>query len=156
LRQFDQEGKCIDVGAEPPQQPRRCGRGASRREQIIDNQNAVSLTDGIRVNFQRIGAVFQRVLFAKLLMRQLAGLAHGDEPGADCVRDRRSENVSACLDTDDVVDSAPDKPCLSFNNGVMSRKRIPGIGKSGIARIRVSISTGDRVNVGGSNGLQKG
>src|SRR5690348_4398217 len=36
------------------------------------------------------------------------------------------------------------KPCLSFNNGVMSRKRIPGSGKSGIARMRASISIGKR------------
>src|ERR1700722_7397292 len=36
------------------------------------------------------------------------------------------------------------KPCLSLSNGVMSRKRIPGIGKSGIARIRRSVSTGNR------------
>ena len=80
------------------------------------------------------------VLLAGHGPRQLAGLAHRDEGGADAIGDRRGEDEAAGLDADDPVDAdaveAADRarrwpggtPSPLPSRGVMSRNVTPGCG----------------------------
>src|SRR5579863_5151412 len=104
VSQLDQEGEGVDAGAEALEQPPRSGGGAARCEQVVDDQHVVATADGVGVDLERIGPVFERILFAKLVVRQLSGLSNRDESGADRIRDRSAEDVSARLDPDDIVD----------------------------------------------------
>jgi len=86
IREFDQEGIAFDLRAEPFEQlAGRIGSTAGCK-QIVNDQHAMAVADGVVVNLER-------------------------------------------------------KPSLSLKSGVISLKRIPGMGKSGIARISVSTST---------------
>ena len=60
--------------------------------------------DGVAVDLQLVAPVLQLVLLAGDGPRQLAGLAHRDESGAERVGDGRRRDEAAGLDTDDAVD----------------------------------------------------
>ena len=104
ILELHQKRESFDVRAKSFEQPRRSGRRAARREQVVDHQHALALLQGVGVNLERVGAVLERILFGQSIVRQLARLTNGDETGTDGVSDRRAENVTARLDGDDVVD----------------------------------------------------
>ena len=80
------------------------GGRAAGGQHVVDDQDPLVGVDGVAVDLQLVGAVLQLVLLADDRPRQLAGLAHGDERGAEAVGDRRGEDEPARLDADDPVD----------------------------------------------------
>ena len=58
----------------------------------------------VAVDLELVGAVLELVLLAIHRPRQLAGLAHRHEPGAEPVGDRRGEDEAPGLDADHPVD----------------------------------------------------
>src|SRR5829696_6157446 len=94
---YDEDGRC-DVGPQLAQQPdRRLGR-ASGRDEIVDEDHPLARQERIAMDLHLVEAVFQRVADARDVARQLALLAHRDEPGRELVGDRAAENEAARLD----------------------------------------------------------
>ncbi len=102
--EFYKESVAFDRGAKAFEQPPRRTGGTARSKQVVDDEDAVAVADGVCVDFQRICPVFERVLFLELFARQLAGLAHGNKTGADGVSKRRTKHVAPCFYSDDVID----------------------------------------------------
>jgi hypothetical protein len=99
-----------------------------------------------------IGAVFERVILGDRRAGQLAVLADQQHAGAQLHRQRRAEQEAARLDPRDQIDLAGDlprpsgrssaaSPSASSSSVVMSRNMIPGLGKSGMVRMRRRISS---------------
>lgn len=71
-RQLYEERVGFDVRAESLQEPSGGGRRAAGREQIVDDQHAFVGSQCIGMNFKRIRAVLQRVVFYELLVRKFS------------------------------------------------------------------------------------
>src|SRR5260221_6090896 len=87
--QLNQHRDGVDVSAELADEIDGCARGASGGEQVVDDQDLLSLLDRVAVHFETVGPVFQIVADADLRGRELADLAYGDEARADAIGDRR-------------------------------------------------------------------
>ena len=73
----------------------RLGDGRTARcNQIVDEQNHVVRRQGIGVNLERVGAVFERITLAYRFARELPGLARRNEAGVKTTRDRRAHHES--------------------------------------------------------------
>ena len=99
------------------------------------------------MHLERVGAVFQLVVKRVRVERQLARLADRHEADVQLQRQRRGKDEPARLGRGDDVDlrirdsARPsarwprERPRGLPNSGVMSRNRMPGLGKSGMARM---------------------
>src|SRR5690606_26614367 len=81
--------------------------GAAGGDQVVDDENELSLTDRILVDLDGVDAVFERVLLPDGFPGQLALLADGDEAAAEPVRDGAAQNEAARLYAGDRVDILP-------------------------------------------------
>ncbi len=79
--------------------------GAAGGEHVVDDEHPLGGVDGVAVDLELVGAVLELVLLAGHGPRELAGLAHRDEGGADAIGDRRAGDEAAGLDADDAVDA---------------------------------------------------
>ena len=124
----------------------RGGGGAAGGQHVVDDDHPVARRDGVLVDLELVGAVLEVVLLRLGGPRELAGLADGDEPGPQPVRDGRRQHEPAGLDAHHPVDVAPHEvlgqpvdhganATASPSSGVMSLNRMPGSGKSGTSRI---------------------
>src|SRR5512132_3745290 len=104
--ELDQGGDADDLAAEALHQAGRSPGGAAGGEHVVDDQDPLAGHDGVGVQLQGGGAVLERVLLGLDLVGQLAGLADGDEAGAEVVGDRRGQDEPAGLDADHLVDVA--------------------------------------------------
>ena len=102
--ELDQDRNADHLGAQFPEEPQGRGDRAAGREEIVHDEHALPVADGVVMDLEGVRAVFQRVFLAVLRAGELARLADRDEPGADRVRQRRADHVAAGLDPDDVVD----------------------------------------------------
>ena len=80
--------------------------------------------NGVTVDLQLVGAVFEAVLLAHDSPRQLAELADRDEPGTDGQRDRRSEDEAPCLHAEDTVDGDTFEALDQFGDGPLKRRTV--------------------------------
>ncbi len=92
-------------GAQLLEQRERRGRGAARREQVVDHEHALAADHGVVVDLEPVGAVLERVLVADRPRRQLARLAERHEARVEQLRDRGPEDEPR-LDARDLVDAA--------------------------------------------------
>ena len=100
---LDDEKQTDDFAAETFDQIERRARRSARRQQIIDNQDAMTFADGVTVYFERVLPVFQIVGNGNFFRRKLFRLADGNETGIQMICQRRGENKSARFDADDRV-----------------------------------------------------
>ena len=115
-------------------------RRAAGGDEVVDQDDALALADGIRVDLHLVDAVFERIGDAHGFVRQLALLADRHEPGRELMRHGAAEDEAARLDARDLVDlRAPAQGCTSSSTErrkaraspssvVMSRKMMPGFG----------------------------
>ena len=104
--EFDGEGEAGDFAAELFDELDGGFHGAAGGEQVVDEQDALAGLDGVEVDFERVGAVFEIVGDAGYRCGQLARLADGDEAGIEAVGERGAEDESAGFDAEDEVDLA--------------------------------------------------
>src|SRR5271169_2727243 len=78
-------------------------RSAARGEQIIAKQHGLARLDGVFVEFELVGAVFELVSDGGSFTGQLFGFAHGNETGAEAIGERGSEDEAAGFDAGDDV-----------------------------------------------------
>jgi hypothetical protein len=76
------------------------------------------------MDLERIHAVLEDVLGGVRRPRQLAGLAHGDEAGADLVRHRPAEDEPACLGGRDDVDPPLARERRDLVDRLRERRRV--------------------------------
>src|SRR5688500_17222180 len=77
--EFDDESKARDLAAEFLDQLGNGGGGAAGGEYVIDDQHLLAGFDGVRMDLEDIGPVFESVLHLDRLRGQLFGLADRDE-----------------------------------------------------------------------------
>src|SRR5579863_5649884 len=109
--EFEDEAEAGDAAAEVLDQFGDGGGRASGGEDVVDDQDLLAGNDGVPVNFQRIGAVFERVFDALDGGGQFIRLADGNEAGADGVGEDGSEDEAAGLDANDGGDPGIAIPC---------------------------------------------
>ena len=120
--------------------------GATGCDQVVDDEDAISGLNGVAMDLQRIGTVFQLVAHGIGLTGQLAGFAGGNEPGSEFERDRDADHEATCLGSDDLGDTGIAKMIGDGGDGVIYRV---GIGKQGRdvfeddTRLRVVRNVGD-------------
>ena len=126
----------------PPRTVDQAGRrrgGAAGGQHVVDDQDPLVGMDGVAVDLELVAPVLELVLLAGDCPRQLAGLAHRDERGAERVGDRRRRDEAAGFDTDDAVDRSSRNGSASSStarrnasalpsSGVMSRNVTPACG----------------------------
>lgn len=76
-----------------------------RREQVVDDEDALPGRDGVGVDLQRVGTVLERIRHAYRLGGQLPRLSHRHEPGLQTVCQRRAEDEAAALHPDHQIDT---------------------------------------------------
>ena len=104
FRQVDDKRCTDDLAAGLTHQLDRRFRGAACRNEIVNDEDALALLDGILVDLDGINAVFKRVVLSNGLARQLTLFADRYETAAKPVGDRAAKYEAARLDTGDRID----------------------------------------------------
>src|SRR4029077_7709045 len=89
---------------------RRGGRSSTSREQIIYQHNPLTFSYSVGVHFHFRLAVLQRVLRGVSPVREFATFPDRNEAKAKFVCHSRSEQKTACINPDDLVDVLPAAP----------------------------------------------
>ena len=103
-RQLDHEAEAHDHAAGLLHHSRGGGGGAAGGEQVVHDEDAMAVADGVLVHLQGVGAVLQIVGDADAFGGQLLRLAHRHEAGAERVGERRGEDEAAGFDAEDDID----------------------------------------------------
>ncbi len=118
IGQVDDEGGAHHVGIELAQELDRGFRRAARGDQIVDQQHGLSGTDGVLMDLDDVDAVFELVVLADRLPRQLALLADRHEAAAQAVGHRAAQDEAARLDPRHGLDPAiQEGPCELLDAG---------------------------------------
>src|SRR5262249_23050836 len=104
IGEVDEERRAGDKPPGTGDELRRCLRRAAGGDESIDDEDALARLDGVLVDLDDVDAIFERVLLADGLPRQLALLADGDEPAPQAVGHGPAEDEAACLDAGHRVD----------------------------------------------------
>ncbi len=98
IGQIDDEGGADHLGVQPAQQLDRGLRRAAGGDQIVDQQHRLAGADRVLMHLDDVDAVFELVILADGLGRQLALLADRHEAAAQAVGDGAAEDEAARLD----------------------------------------------------------
>src|SRR2546421_10879292 len=101
--ELDDEREADDLGSESLDQARDRLDGAAGREDVVVDQDAVSLPHRLRMELESVLSVFERVRSPDGLGRQFARPACRDEAAADLARDRGAKDEPAGLRPEDYV-----------------------------------------------------
>ena len=80
------------------------GHRAAGGKQIIGNQDTLAGLDGIRMDLEGIGAVFEIIGLAEGFERKFPRFTHQDDAGTELVGQRRADDKAAGFDADDLVE----------------------------------------------------
>lgn len=105
-RQCDDEGAFDDLSSRFSQEPDRSFCRATRRDEIVDQQNACAPVDCVDLYLYPILSVLELEFSPDPFSRELAWLAERNEADAQRDGDRCPEYESPCLDSSDDVDAA--------------------------------------------------
>src|SRR5439155_6512004 len=86
---------------------RRSGRSSTSREQIIHQHHSLTHCQGVGMHLHLRFTVFQRVLCGVGPVGEFAAFPDRNETKAKFVCHRRSEQKTACINADDLVDVLP-------------------------------------------------
>ena len=145
--QLDQHRHSHQVGTQPPQQPDRGGSGSPGGYHVVDQEDPITRSGRVDVYFQLVRAVLELVFLAVGVVRQLALLAEGNEPGPEGQGDRGASTKPRASIPAPVVtpasrngaainSTATLKAVGSASTGVMSLNTIPGVGNPATSRTR--------------------
>src|SRR5579863_8484129 len=90
--EFDGEGEARDLTTELLHQFYSGFHGAAGGKQVIDKDYALAGLDGIEVNLEHVGAVFEIVGDTSYRGGQLTRLADGNEAGVETIRQSGTED----------------------------------------------------------------
>ena len=78
--------------------------GAAGGEEVVDEDDALAGLDGVEMDFEGVGAVFQIVRDASDGGGKLFRLAYGDEAGIEAVSERGTKDEAAGFNAKDEID----------------------------------------------------
>src|SRR5262245_46886925 len=104
LDELDEERQAKHLSPELLDKLARGARRTASRQQIVDDQNALSRVHRVVMDFERVGPVLEIVRRPRRFRRQLARLPNERKTCTDAVGDGRPEDKPAALDADDQVD----------------------------------------------------
>ena len=84
--EFDQEIKSDDFSAQLSDERDGGGCGPPRREEVVDDKHPFAHTDGIPVDRQRVGPIFETIFDFEAVGRQLSRLPDRHEPRIEPLR----------------------------------------------------------------------
>ena len=105
VRQVDDEGGTHNVATHGFDQLQAGERGAASGEQVVHQQDSLAFENGVGVNLDPVGAVFELVVGADGLKRQFPLLADRNEACVQVKRHRTCKDKPARLDTRHLVDT---------------------------------------------------
>src|SRR6185503_19219081 len=103
----DDEAAANDVATRAFDQFHARERSAAGGDQVVDHEHALAAVDRVGVDLDAVGAVLEVVVDADRRVRELAGLAHGDEARLERDRDGAAEDEAARFDAGDLDDTPP-------------------------------------------------
>src|SRR5208282_2528009 len=106
--EFDGEGAAFDDAAELLDELGGGGGGAAGGEEVVANDDTLAGLDGVFVDFEGVGAVFQSIGDGGGFGGELLGLSNGNETGVEAIGQSGSENEAARFDARNDVDGAAD------------------------------------------------
>src|SRR5487761_1222917 len=89
--ELDQALHPDDIAAELVDQTNGGGRGAARRQYIIDYQHPLARLDGVRMDFELVGSVLELIALADRLPGKFSRFSDRYEPGVELDRDGSDE-----------------------------------------------------------------
>lgn len=104
-RELDEDGDAGDGGAGAGDEFAAGLEGAAGGEEVVDDEDALVLADGVGVNFEAVGAVFEFVADADGFAWELATFSDGDKASGEGLGDGGAEDEAAGFGTDDGGDS---------------------------------------------------
>ena len=124
----------------------RRGEGTAGGQQIVHNEYLMALDNGVSVDLDDVRTVLEAVGDGVGLEGELALFPDGEKRFPQPMGQRGGEQESPGLYANNAVDilcnvmvceaiDGVTKGFGSFSKGVMSLKRIPGLGKSGMSRM---------------------
>src|SRR5258706_6105804 len=96
--QFNQKARPDDVGAAVLEQLAGRGGGTAGRQDVVDQEDLLAMVNGVVVDLEGVGAVFEDVFVALLRPGELARLADGNEACAEALGDATAEDEAARFD----------------------------------------------------------
>src|SRR5699024_3695952 len=99
--ELGEDGDAGDLAAEALDEADGGFDGAAGGEEVVDDEDTLAWMDGIPVNLEGVGAVFERVFLHPGLRRELAGFANRYDAGIEEIGDGRAEDEAPALDDDD-------------------------------------------------------
>src|SRR5258708_24064839 len=90
--ELDEESHRGDERAAVAEELRGGGGGAAGGQDVVDQEHSLARDDGVIVDLQGVGAVFEDVLAALLRPGKLSRLADGNEAGAEALSDATAED----------------------------------------------------------------
>src|SRR5215470_10892175 len=102
--QLDEEVAGNHNPSEPLDQAERGSHRAAGREQVVHDEHALALADGVLVDGEHVAPVLELVLLLDHRARELALLPHGHEARAQLLRQRAAEDEAARLHADHDID----------------------------------------------------
>src|SRR2546428_5893947 len=118
-RELDDEAAADHAATAAPHQLDRGGGRAAGGEQVVDDEHAMVATDRVVVDLERVAAVLELVARGIGLERELAGLPHQHDAGAEAVRDRGADDEAARLDAEHQVGA----PTVALHEPVHGRPK---------------------------------
>jgi len=92
---LDEDGDAVDGGARVAREAAARFERAACGEQVIDDEDLLSGLDGVGVDLDAVGAVFEGIGEAARRTREFARFADGDEPGGEGLGEGGAENEPA-------------------------------------------------------------
>src|SRR5262249_53124210 len=123
-RQLDDEADAAHLASEALDEPADRLDGAAGGEDVVVDQDAGSVRDQLRMELERVRAVFELVRRAHRLRRQLPGPPRGDEAAADLARDRRAEDEAPRFSAEDQIRLLRRGPRRQLGDGLIESLRV--------------------------------
>ena len=114
-----------DFASEQLDEPGDRRGGSAGGEDVVDDQDVLAGFDGVGVDLELIGSVFQLILDAPHDGREFLGLANRDETRAERVSHGGGEEVAAGFDADHDIDGSVAIVLLKRVDGLRESRACP-------------------------------
>ena len=109
--EFDGESQAGDISAELLDELDGGFHGAAGGEQVVDEDDALAGLDGVEVNLEYVGAVFEIVCDARDGRGEFSGLSDGNKTCIETVGEGGAEDEAARFNAEDEIDLVLDVMC---------------------------------------------
>ena len=107
IGQVDDEGRRRHRRADLSNKAHRREGGSGGGDEVVDEQHPRARRAGVDMHGEPVAAIFQRIILGDRLAGQLARLADQEQPAAEPLGERRTDDEAARLDRRDEVGRLP-------------------------------------------------